>query len=70
VVVLYITSVVMQHNGDAFVWRLLVAAAEAAMVGALADWFSVLTMFAEFNVRRNISWYSIVLMVLGGASCL
>lgn len=26
--------------------------------------FSVLTLFAEFNVRRNISWYSIIVLVL------
>ncbi|WPX40847.1 GYF domain-containing protein [Akkermansia sp. N21116] len=30
--------------------------------------FSVLTLFAEFNVRRNISWYSIIVMLLGGGT--
>lgn len=30
--------------------------------------FSVLTLFAEFNVRRNISWYSIIVLVLGGGT--
>ena len=28
--------------------------------------FSILVLFAEFNVRRNISWYSIIVLVLGG----
>lgn len=30
--------------------------------------FSVLTLFAEFNIRRNISWYSIIVLVLGGGT--
>ena len=30
--------------------------------------FSVLVLFAEFNVRRNISWYSIIVLVLGGGT--
>lgn len=29
--------------------------------------FSILVLFAEFNIRRNISWYSIMTMLLGGA---
>jgi len=37
-------------------WGYLNAAAEASMVGALADWFAVTALFRPFRLVRPIGW--------------